>query len=139
MGKMEAFNIALQIAFDVAIYRWLGLKGLMYLVSGTLLGMGIHPTAYHFISEHCVFVEPYETYSYYGPLNAIMYNVGYHNEHHDFPNIPGSRLAQVKKMAPEFYDNLPHHTSAFQVYKDYIFRTDICPYARVKRCPVEGN
>ncbi len=55
--------------------------------------------------------EGHETYSYYGPLNAIMYNVGYHNEHHDFPNVPGSRLAQVRAAAPEFYDNLPHHTS----------------------------
>ena len=66
MLQMEAVNIAVQIAFDVAIFRTCGLKGLMYLVAGTLLGMGIHPTAYHFISEHCVFVEGYETYSYYG-------------------------------------------------------------------------
>merc|ERR1712166_1184654 len=97
--------------------------------------MGIHPTAYHFISEHCVFVEGYETYSYYGWLNAIMYNVGYHNEHHDFPNIPGSRLAQVHALAPEFYDTLPHHTSALKVYVDYCLRTDICPYSRIKRNP----
>lgn len=135
----EAVNIAVQLAFDWAVWRLLGAKALVYLVAGTLLGMGLHPTAYHFISEHCVFQEGHETYSYYGPLNAIMYNVGYHNEHHDFPNIPGSRLAQVRAMAPEFYDTLPYHTSWFKVYYDYIFSDHISPYSRVKRCPREGN
>jgi len=139
MLQMEAANIAVQIAFDVAIFRTCGLKGLMYLVAGTLLGMGIHPTAYHFISEHCVFVEGYETYSYYGWLNAIMYNVGYHNEHHDFPNVPGSRLYKVKAAAPEFYDNLPYHTSWWKVYYEYLTRPDINPFARVKRAPTEAT
>jgi sphingolipid delta-4 desaturase len=129
----EAVNIVLQLAFDYGIYAIWGAKALMYLVGGTLLGMGVHPTAYHFISEHCVFVEGYETYSYYGWLNAIMYNVGYHNEHHDFPNVPGSRLHKVKELAPEFYDDLPFHDSWWTVYRDYIFRADINPFSRVKR------
>jgi sphingolipid delta-4 desaturase len=132
----EAVNVIVQLSFDYLLYKQFGIKSVAYLLMGTLLGMGIHPTAYHFISEHCVFVEGYETYSYYGWLNAIMYNVGYHNEHHDFPNIPGSRLHLVKKMAPEFYDNLPYHTSWFKVYYDYITRPDVNPFNRLKRVPV---
>jgi len=136
MLAWEAVNVVVQLAFDFALVSAFGVKSLAYLLLGTLLGMGVHPTAYHFISEHCVFEEGFETYSYYGPLNAIMYNVGYHNEHHDFPNVPGSRLSKVKALAPEFYDNLPCHTSWLKVYVDYITRPDISPFARVKRAKV---
>ena len=41
-----------QIAFDCAIYYFFGGKAIFYLVFGTLLGMGLHPMAGHFIAEH---------------------------------------------------------------------------------------
>lgn len=130
---LEIFNYALEVVFDALVVYFLGGKSLFYLIAGSLLGMGLHPVAGHFISEHYMFNDEAETYSYYGPLNKVTFNVGYHNEHHDFPNIPGSLLPKVKEMAPEYYDDLPHHTSWVKVLYDYIRDPSIGPFARMKR------
>lgn len=86
-----------------------------------------------------MFVKGIETYSYYGPFNWITFNAGYHTEHHDFPNIPGSRLPMVKKIAPEFYDNLPHHTSYFKVIYEFIMNPNIGPHSFVKRKHIQPD
>ena len=44
--------------------------------------------------------------SYYGWLNWITFHFGLHTEHHDLKSIPWSRLPKLRKMAPEFYDEL---------------------------------
>jgi len=129
----EGANFAVQAAFDYAVFAAFGAKGLAYLVVGTLLGMGLHPMAGHFIAEHYTFHPGQETYSYYGPLNWLSFNVGYHNEHHDFPFIPGSRLPALRAMAPEFYDALPHHNSWVLVIARYISDAAVGPFSRVKR------
>ena len=33
-------------------------------------------------------------------------NLTLHIEHHDFPNVPWSRLQQLRRLAPTFYDGL---------------------------------
>ncbi|KAG1658473.1 Sphingolipid delta(4)-desaturase DES1 [Nymphon striatum] len=135
--QLEIINFIIQAIFDASVCYFFGPKVLVYLIVGSLLAMGLHPVAGHFISEHYMFVKGHETYSYYGPLNWITFNVGYHNEHHDFPSIPGSRLPMVKKIAPEYYDNLPQHNSWSKVLYDFITDPEIGPYARIKRKHME--
>jgi sphingolipid 4-desaturase/C4-monooxygenase len=122
-----------QFMFDFAIYHFLGWRSFFYLFGGTLLGAGLHPMSGHFVAEHFVFVTGQETYSYYGPLNYLTYNVGHHREHHDFPNIPGSRLPELKKIAPEFYPELSTHSSWVGVILAFIFNPNITLYSRILR------
>ena len=124
---LELVNLAIALTFDGLMFYFFGAKTALYFIISTLLGLSLHPISGHFIAEHYVFNEGHETYSYYGPLNAITYNVGYHNERkrnrfkfclilfdyfldHDFPYIPGRNLPKVRKIASEYYDNLPSYS-----------------------------
>ncbi|XP_015515297.1 sphingolipid delta(4)-desaturase DES1 [Neodiprion pinetum] len=130
---LEYINLVIQLIFDAIVWYFLGGKVLVYFIFGSVMAMGLHPVAGHFISEHYMYKKGFETYSYYGPLNFITFNVGYHNEHHDFPSVPGSRLPEVKRIAPEFYDDLPQHNSWVSVLYDFVMDPEIGPYARIKR------
>lgn len=132
-NRHELVNIAVQLTFNVAIVHFFGIGALLYLFMGTILGMGLHPLAGHFVAEHYAFVPGQETYSYYGPLNWVSFNVGYHNEHHDFPYVAGSRLPKLREIAHEFYDTLPHHTSWSKVIWKFITDPAVTPFSRVKR------
>jgi sphingolipid delta-4 desaturase len=131
--KWQIINAVFQLSTIGLFLYFAGWAALGYLLLSLLLAGGLHPTSGHFISEHYVMHEGQETYSYYGPLNLVTFNVGYHNEHHDFPNIPGSRLPELKRMAPEFYDNLHSYNSWTGVIRDFLFRKDITLFSRTKR------
>ncbi|XP_056634945.1 sphingolipid delta(4)-desaturase DES1 [Diorhabda sublineata] len=130
---LEFVNLVIQLIFDAIVVYFFGGRILGYLLLGSFMAMGLHPVAGHFISEHYMFKKGYETYSYYGPLNWITFNVGYHNEHHDFPAVPGSKLPEVKRIASEFYDDLPQHHSWTAVLYDFVMDPDVGPYARIRR------
>ncbi len=129
----ELVNLLVQVAFDLAILHFWGVKALAYLPIGSLLVMGLHPVAGHYISEHYVFRPGQETYSYYGPLNLLAFNVGYHNEHHDFPYIAGSRLPELRRTAPEFYASLHQHHSWTATLWHYVTRRELGGFSRIKR------
>ncbi|EHB04122.1 Sphingolipid delta(4)-desaturase/C4-hydroxylase DES2 [Heterocephalus glaber] len=131
--RMEVLNTLVQLAVDLTIFALWGIKPVAYLLASSLLGLGLHPISGHFVAEHYMFTKGHETYSYYGPLNWITFNVGYHMEHHDFPSIPGCNLPLVRKIAPEYYDHLPQYHSWVKVLWDFVFKDSLGPYARVKR------
>ena len=131
--SQQVLNALIVFVFDVWIYKMFGFWALAYLIYSSLVGLGLHPAAGHFIAEHYEFVKGYETYSYYGSCNYVNFNVGMHNEHHDFPKIPWSRLGQVRKIAPEWYEHLPQHSSYIAVIWRYITDPEIGPWSRVKR------
>jgi len=133
MGTWEAVDWMFTIIFDCLIYFTYGTKGVLYCLLGTVFGMGLHPCAGHLISEHIVMHEGQETYSYYGPLNWITLNVGYHVEHHDFPFIPGTRLHNLKRIAPEMYSSIPCYHSWVKVIYDFVMDPQISPFSRTKR------
>ncbi|CAK8672569.1 unnamed protein product [Clavelina lepadiformis] len=133
MTVLEFHNAIIQILFDGWIFYMWGPKPIVYLLAGTLLSLGLHPVSGHFISEHYMYTKGFETYSYYGILNLITFNVGYHVEHHDFPAIPSAKLPLMRKIAPDFYDDLPSYTSWCKVLWNFVFDPAIGPYARVRR------
>lgn len=134
-SAMEGVNWLVQVGYDVALCAWCGWSPIpaVYLIASTLLGMGIHPMAGHFVAEHYTFVRGQETYSYYGPLNWFSFNVGYHNEHHDFANVSGCNLPKLPREFPDLYDDLPVHHSWVKVIWQYITSPVLSPYSRIRR------
>jgi sphingolipid delta-4 desaturase len=91
--------------------------------------------AAHFIQEHYTFTDGQETYSYYGWANILFLNIGYHNEHHDFPNVPWHLLPAIKLCAKESYDPLAYHGSWRSVLWTFITDKNLGPQSRVVRTP----
>lgn len=133
MDGWIAANFASQAAAVTLILYLLGPTTLLYLLASTFFALGLHPLGGRWIQEHYVTREGQETYSYYGVLNKTCFNMGYHNEHHDFMGIPWNRLPALKRAAPEFYDGLRWYRSWTWVLYNFIFNPEMTIYNRVVR------
>lgn len=155
---IHLLNVIVQIVVDIFMVRNWGGKALGYFIMSSFLAGSLHPCAGHFIAEHYVLNEnnkpkeelkdgvnikkellPEETYSYYGSLNYLTWNVGYHNEHHDFPFIAWSKLPELRKIASEFYDPLPKVESWCGVIFWFCFNDVNTLWNRVKRIGKEKH
>jgi len=141
---IHLINIIFQVFIDYVIVKNWGWKSLSYFIFSSFLAGSLHPCSGHFIAEHYIFNPPatynkdkdhppLETYSYYGVLNLFTWNVGLHNEHHDFPYIAWSKLFKLNELANEFYKDLPKHDSWTMVIVDFIRDPNVLLYNRVKR------
>lgn len=127
-------NLTVQVVFTAAIWYFMGWHSLAFLLLSFSFSVGLHPLGARWIQEHYLThsVEQ-ETYSYYGGLNLVAFNVGFHNEHHDFPSIPWNKLPAIKKTAPEYYDTLYYHKSWTKLFFRFLFDREISLFNRILR------
>ena len=134
-GRWTYINAAVIILYDLAILYFFGVGALLYLFASFWFSVGLHPLGARWVQEHFTFDPAQETYDYYGPLNRIALNIGYHNEHHDFLEVPWTKLPKLKQMAPEFYDHLATRPSWTKLFFEFIFDKRYTLFSRVDRSP----
>ena len=134
-NRWEVLGVLTQLAFNALVVLAIGPWALLYLAVSTFFSASLHPIAGHFIHEHYLWDERQETYSYYGPLNRVTLNMGYHVEHHDFTQVPGKNLPALHAIACEYYEGLTSHRSWTRIF--WIFITDprLSHHSRVVREP----
>lgn len=156
---IHLINVIYQLVIDYVLVNNWGWYSMFYFLISSFLAGSWHPCAGHFIAEHYVLNEnnvqklelngdkvniakellPEETYSYYGPLNWLTWNVGYHNEHHDFPYIAWTKLPKLRQMAREYYDPLPQVNSWVGVIVWFVLNDVNLLWNRVKRTGKEKS
>lgn len=76
LTRWHILNIIAQAIFDYTLVSYFGPRPLVYLIASSFFAGSLHPCAGHFIAEHYLWdgMEQ-ETFSYYGWLNVLAYNV----------------------------------------------------------------
>ena len=114
-------NFLLQIVFILLILLYAGPKALCYLFLSNMFSLGLHPLGARWVQEHFHFFDGQGTYSYYGIVNRLIFNAGYHVEHHDMMRVPWVSLPLLSRMAPELYAGLHSYRSWTRLLIRFLF------------------
>jgi len=125
IGKWFIVNQLISNSYFIAIYYFIGPYAVLYHYLSICWANSLHPLGMRQVQEHYLRRKDQPTNSVYGFFQLLVLNVGYHNEHHDFPNIPWNRLPKLRKLAPEFYDSLFYYKSYNEVLKNFLFDSGI--------------
>lgn len=126
-------NIVVEVTFMGFLFYFLGLKAFIFLLASFFFSVGLHPLGARWVQEHFLTHGNQETKSYYGPLNTVNLNVGYHNEHHDFPSVPWNKLPKIKEFGGAYYNSLHHHTSYVGLLFRFLFDKELSVFSRMAR------
>jgi len=125
VNGLFVFNTTAGLVYNGLLYYYFGAGPLVFLFVASAFANGLHPLGMRQVQEHYLQVKGQPTYSVYSPISTILFNLGYHVEHHDFPRIPWNRLPQVRKLAPEFYNNIFYYNSYSEVLYKFLFTPGI--------------
>lgn len=99
-------NISTTLLYAAVLFWLAGPAAIAYLLLSSWSAIGLHPFGARCIQEHFTVRVGQETTSYYGSLNTLLFNCGFHNEHHDLPGVPWIHLPKIRRAAPELYEDL---------------------------------
>jgi sphingolipid 4-desaturase/C4-monooxygenase len=134
LDKWVVLNFIIVGGADVAVWFLLGHIAFIYICASLFFSVGLHPLGARWVQEHYLTTdEVQETHSYYGPLNIVAFNVGYHNEHHDFPSVPWNKLPKVRKAGEKWYNGIAYHNSWTLLWLRFLFDRNISIYSRMLR------
>jgi len=132
--KWVLLNWIVVFGVDFAVFYFLGPKAFVYACASLFFSIGLHPLGGRWVQEHYMTSGPVqETASYYGPLNIVAFNVGYHNEHHDFPSVPWNNLPKVHQAGEKWYKGIAYHNSWTMLWLKFIFERELSLYHRMLR------
>lgn len=103
-GERRLF-IAVSLLANVGLWLTLGFWAWLYhnWALSIFLGKAGVTNLGQSLAEHPGDDAQQPTRSYYGWMNRILFNTGYHNEHHTLPSVPWTRLPALRRMAPELF------------------------------------